>query len=181
MSSTVTVNAASDVLPAASVAMQVTVVVPSGNIDPLGGVQVNDCTKPELSPASTSKSTTAFPIAEAETTMGAGTVVKTGGVSSITSISNWAIEELPAASVAVHVTSVTPIGSAEPDGGTQSTVTAPVALSLAVATYGTTALSAVDRAGTLKFAGRSSTGGVPSTTLTVLVAVVVRPNVSVTV
>ena len=39
-SRTVTVNEAVPVLPAASVAVQVTVVVPMGNVDPDGGAQV---------------------------------------------------------------------------------------------------------------------------------------------
>ena len=40
VSPTVTLKLAVAVLPAASVAVQVTVVVPSANVDPLGGLQV---------------------------------------------------------------------------------------------------------------------------------------------
>jgi hypothetical protein len=40
VSATVTVNDAAPLLPRASVAVHVTVVAPSGNVDPLAGVQV---------------------------------------------------------------------------------------------------------------------------------------------
>jgi hypothetical protein len=51
VSFTVTVKEAEPVLPWASVAVQVTVVVPSGNIEPLGGAQVTGTTPSTLSVA----------------------------------------------------------------------------------------------------------------------------------
>ena len=132
VSTTVTVNCAVWTFPAASDAVQVTTVSPSGKVDSAGGTQTSDCTKPELSVAVTSKSTTASPVADADTVIGDGAGVNTGGVTSITSISNDALVVLPAASVAVQVTTVIPIGNAEPEGGSQMIVTLPVALSFAV-------------------------------------------------
>jgi hypothetical protein len=46
---TVTVKEAEPVLPCASIAVQVTVVVPSGNVEPLAGVQVTDTTPSTMS------------------------------------------------------------------------------------------------------------------------------------
>jgi hypothetical protein len=46
-----TVNEAEPVLPCASVAVQVTVVVPSGNVEPLTGLQVTATTPSMLSVA----------------------------------------------------------------------------------------------------------------------------------
>ncbi len=42
------------------------------------------------------------------------------------------VAELPALSVAVHVTVVVPIANTEPDGGLQTTVTEPSTASVAV-------------------------------------------------
>jgi hypothetical protein len=51
VSLTVTVNEAEPLLPCVSVAVQVTVVVPSGNVEPLAGVQVTATTPSMLSVA----------------------------------------------------------------------------------------------------------------------------------
>jgi hypothetical protein len=51
VSFTVTVNEAEPVLPCVSVAVHVTVVVPSGKVEPLGGVQVTGTTPSMLSVA----------------------------------------------------------------------------------------------------------------------------------
>jgi hypothetical protein len=51
VSLTVTVNEAEPGLPCASVAVQVTVVVPRGNVEPLGGAQVTATTPSMLSVA----------------------------------------------------------------------------------------------------------------------------------
>src|SRR5262245_18683669 len=76
----------------------------------------------------------------------ASTVILFGTVSSglvwsslITVTVNEAVAVLPAASAAVHVTAVSPIGKNEPGAGTQSTDTEPSRSSVAVAVYATIA------------------------------------------
>jgi hypothetical protein len=65
--------------------------------------------------------TFAPPVRLPSTVIGPGSV-RTGAVFSCTLTGNVAVDELPVASVAVHVTVESPIGSVEPDAGAQATV-----------------------------------------------------------
>src|SRR5689334_4868773 len=89
-----------------------------------------------------------------------------GGVRSTTVMVNDPSARLLWASVAWQFTVVVPSGNRLPDGGTQMTSTLPSTMTTAVAVKLTTAPPGpVD--GTVMLAGRVSTGGVVSTTLTV--------------
>src|SRR5437867_3580644 len=76
---TVTLNEAEPVLPCASVAVQTTVVVPSGNGDPLAGVQVTG-TMPSTSSHADVLKKTAVPDEFAAATVAFGGTDTTGGV-----------------------------------------------------------------------------------------------------
>src|SRR5437016_1352101 len=97
---TVTVNVLADEFPCASVALQVTVVAPSGKIEPDAGLQL----------------AAAPPGPVASLVMFAGTLT-TGGVVSWTVTVKLALLWLPAASVAVQLTVVAAIGNVEPEVG----------------------------------------------------------------
>jgi hypothetical protein len=122
----VTVKLQEAVLPEVSVAVQVTVVVPSGKVDPDGGLQTTVAT-PQLSVATGAKVTTA---GHAALVMGAGQVIFGGSVSTTVTV-KLHVAVLPDVSVAVQRTVVVPLAKIEPEGGTQTTVT-PGQLSLAV-------------------------------------------------
>src|SRR5262245_60667488 len=79
VSLTVTWNVAVAVFPAASLAVQLTVVVPSGNSEPDAGVQLTATGPSTLSVAVTVYPTCAPPGSVASAVMSAGTVI-TGGV-----------------------------------------------------------------------------------------------------
>jgi hypothetical protein len=130
VSRTVTVNEAAPVLPRASVAVQVTVVVPSGNVNPLAGVQVTSTTPSTVSVADAVQVNAAPDGLVASTVAFPGTVT-TGGVVSLTVTVNEAVPVLPRTSVAVHVTVVAPSGNVTPLGGVQFTVTPPSMMSVA--------------------------------------------------
>ena len=104
--------------------MQVTVVVPSGNVAPLAGVQLTATTPSTVSAADAVKLNGAPPGPVASIVALAGTVT-TGRVVSLTVIVNDAVLRLPCASVAVHVTVVAPIGNVAPLAGVQVTATLP--------------------------------------------------------
>ena len=112
---TVTMKVPVRVFPTPSVAVLVTIVVPSGNVDPDGGFETTVATE-QSSLASTLKFTTAEATpGSLGTLMLAGHTIP-GGVSSRTVTVNEQVARLPDASVAVVVTTVVPIGNAEPDG-----------------------------------------------------------------
>src|SRR6266850_2144422 len=169
VSVTVTVNDAVLWLPCASVAVQLTVVGPNGNVDPLVGVHVvamlpssrsvADAVNVKAAPAALVASTVAF----------AGTVM-TGPVVSVTVTVNDAVLWLPCASVAVHVTVVAPTGNVDPLAGVQVVATAPSSVSVADAVKVKTAPAALV-ASTVAFAGTVTTGPVVSVTVTVKVLV----------
>src|SRR5262249_49377488 len=127
VSVTCTANEAEPVLPAASVAVQTTVVVPSGKALPELWSQPA-LTGPPLSVAETSKETAA----PASTVRSAGTVT-TGGVVSCT-VTRWvAVAEFPDRSVAVYVIVVAPIGKALPFGTPLRTIVTGPPASIALA------------------------------------------------
>ena len=134
---TVTVKAQVLVLPLASVAVQVTVVVPSGNIEPLAGLQL--MLEPgQLSLALAVKFTCAWqsplrlsaPVLVV-VVMLAGQVA-TGGSLSTTVTVKLQMALWPCASLAVQLTVLVPTRKSEPLAGLQLIV-APGQLSLAVA------------------------------------------------
>ena len=108
----------------ASVAVQVTVVVPTGNIDPVGGTHVTDGVPGQLSVAVGVVKLTAVPVANGHD--GCAVIVipaqlgNTGGVLSTTVTLN---EQL--GPFVVQVTVVMPTGKNDPDAGLQATVPHP--------------------------------------------------------
>jgi hypothetical protein len=115
---TVTRNVAVPVLPAVSVAEQVTVVAPTGNVDPDAGLHVNGRAPSIASDADAENVTTAPAALVDDAVMSPGTVT-VGPCLSATVTLNVRVAELPAASDAVHVTVVTPSGNVDPDAGVQ--------------------------------------------------------------
>lgn len=122
MSATVTVKLCAALLPALSVAVHVTVVVPSGNVAPDAGVQFG-----VTAPSTASVAVTVYDITvpagpTADAVNGPGTLI-TGGVVSCTVTVKLVRAVLPLASVAVHVTVVVPVGKVDPEEGWQLTGT----------------------------------------------------------
>ena len=115
----VTVNVPVPVFPAASDAVQVTVVVPTEKLEPEDGEQVGPEVTPTLSDASTVNGITLPAGLEVEFVMPVRNTVTTGGVVSTSSkttvIVKLAVPTFPAASVAVQVTVVVPSGNNEPE------------------------------------------------------------------
>lgn len=130
VSLTVTVKLHVAVLPDASVAVAVTVVVPFGKFVPDGGL-VTTLTPGQLSDAVTLKVTTLEHCpGVVVVTIFAGQVTRGGCVSLIVTV-NEQLAVLPLASVTVQLTVVVPFGNVEPDAGLH-TVPAPGQLSLTV-------------------------------------------------
>jgi hypothetical protein len=120
VSSTVTVNEQFVVLPDASVAVQVTVVVPFGNVEPDGGVQ--DAVIPgQLSLDVAVKLTTAEHCPESVPVVMFAGQFRVGASLSFTVTVNEQLAE-PSLLVAVQLTVVVPFGKALPDAGVQVTV-----------------------------------------------------------
>ena len=122
MSFTVIVNEQVPVLLAASLTVQVTVVVPFGNVEPDGGEQVGAPTPGQLS-----LTVGAGYVTTAEHRFGSvllvmltGQMIDGGCVSLIVTV-NEQLAVLPEASLAVQVTVVVPFGKAPPDAGEQMT------------------------------------------------------------
>ena len=130
VSRTVTVNEALPVL-LPSLAEQLTVVTPSGNVAPDAGKHVGVNAPAIKSVADAENVTTAPAALVASATMFAGTVT-VGAVVSATTTLNVPVARFPDESVAVHVTGVVPIGNVLPDALLQATATVPSASSLAV-------------------------------------------------
>src|SRR6185295_18035455 len=165
VSVTVTVNDAAPLFPLVSAAVQFTVVAPSGNVDPLAGVQVTGRGPSTRSLADAVKLNTAPLEPVASTVAFAGTVT-TGPVVSVTVTVNDAAPLLPFVSVAVQFTVVGPSGKVVPLAGVQVTGRDPSTRSLADAVKLKTApLEPV--ASTVAFAGTVTTGPVVSATVTV--------------
>ncbi len=117
MSVTVTVKEQVAVLPEASVAVQVTVVVPTGKQSPDGGVQLT-VTPGQLSVAVAVKVSTAqHKPGSLVSVMLAGQVTVGGSVSLTVTMK----EQLPPPVAEVQVTVVVPFAKAKPEGGEQVT------------------------------------------------------------
>jgi hypothetical protein len=139
LSVTVTVNEQLPSLPAASVALHVTVVVPTGNEEPDAGSHVTAPTPGQLSVA-----VAVYVALAAQSPLGATRFmfagqVTTGSCSSTTVTVNVQLPGLPTASVVLQVTVVVPIGNEDPDGGVQVGEFTPGQLSVAVAVKVTSA------------------------------------------
>ena len=115
-----------------SEAVQFTVVVPTGNVEPDGGLQLTTGGLPLLSVADTEYVTTA-PVPDVVTEISAGTVNEGGSVSSNVTVT--VKEDDPVfewLSVALQVTVVTFTSKLVPDSGLQLTATLPSTRSVAV-------------------------------------------------
>nr|WP_240394198.1 hypothetical protein [Desertimonas flava] len=117
-------------LPAMSVAAQLTVVVPNENVDPDDGEHTG-VTDPLTASVDVAPEyvTTApdGPVASAVTSLGA---VTCGAVVSTTVTVNEPLPVLPAVSVAEQVTVVEPSANVEPDAGEHTGVTDPLTASV---------------------------------------------------
>jgi hypothetical protein len=132
VSVTTTWNDAEPVLPCESVAVQVTVVLPIGKVDPEAGEQDGVIGPSTLSFAD-AEYVSVFPPGEVVLSwMSLGTVT-TGGVVSVNVIVTWNDPEpvLPCESVAVQFTVVVPTGKVEPELGEQDGVIDPSTASCA--------------------------------------------------
>jgi hypothetical protein len=132
VSVTVTVKEAATLLPLVSVAVQPTVVGPSGKVEPLAGVQVTTRGPSTTSLADAVKLNT-VPVALVASTVAFAGTVTTGPVVSVTVTVKEADPVLLLVSVAVHVTVVGPRGNVAPLAGVQVTATVPSTRSPAVA------------------------------------------------
>ena len=124
VSFTLTLKEQVEVLPAASVATETTVVSPTGNIEPLAGVDTTDTEGEQLSTAPTVKLTAAPHVPEALlATISEGHVITAGCVSLTVTVK---LHVNPA--VEVTFTVVTPTGKKEPEAGVAVTVPQPAVL-----------------------------------------------------
>jgi hypothetical protein len=166
---TVTVKLACALFPCVSVAVQVTVVVAIGNVDPEAGTQVTGRVPSIASIAVGFVYVTTAPLGPvAVATMLAGMPLKTGGVVSPTVTVKLACALFPCVSVAVQVTVVVAIGNMDPESGTQVTGRLPSTASVAVGyVYVTTAPLGPVAVAAILAGVPVKTGGVVSTTVTV--------------
>ena len=128
---TSTTKVAVPVLWFASVAVQVTVVEPIGNVLPEAGTQVAVTLPSTRSAAVASTYVTTAPEALVALTAAGAVTVSTGGVVSRMSTVNVAVVVAIAASVPEQVTVVVVIANTEPDGGAQVAVSVPSSASSA--------------------------------------------------
>jgi hypothetical protein len=164
----VIVKVALPVLLCASVALQVTVVAPSGKLAPDAGLQVADSAPSMLSTADTPVQVAVAPVEPvASTVVGPGTVT-TGAVvsTSVTVTVKLALPVFPCASVAEQVTVVEPIAKDDPEAWSQLTATAPSMLSVAEAEKVTATGPSVVVVAVTAEPGTVTTGGVVSMSVT---------------
>jgi hypothetical protein len=159
---TVTVKLPFAVFLCASVAEQLTVVIPTGNVEPEAGTHVTATEPSTRSVAEAVKLTTVPDGFEVFVVISVGKV-NTGAVVSTTVTSKLAVPILPFVSVAVQWTVVVPNANVEPEAGEQDCVLTVSSGSVTVAIYVATA-PVGPVASTLKLAGTVHTGGVVSTT-----------------
>ena len=127
-SETVTVKLASARLPRLSVDQQLTLVVPTENIEPDAWSQVNPTTPSTKSTADTRNATARPAALVAPTAMSSG-IARNGGVVSRTVTPKVPNAVLPPASLAEHCTVRVPSGNVEPDTGLHATSRGPSAAS----------------------------------------------------
>jgi hypothetical protein len=132
VSVTVTVKEADPVLLLVSVAVHVTVVAPSGKVDPLAGVHVT-ARGPSTTSLADAVKLNAPPVALVASSVAFAGTVTTGPTVSVTVTVKEAATLLPLVSVAVQPTVVGPSGKVEPLAGVQVTTRGPSTTSPAVA------------------------------------------------
>jgi hypothetical protein len=132
VSATVTVKEAAPLLPLVSVAVQPTVVGPSGKVDPLAGVQLT-ATLPFTRSFAVAVKVKLAPVALVASTAALAGTVTTGPVVSVTVTVNDAAPLFPFVSVAVQLTVVGPSEKVDPLAGVQIAATLPSTASFAVA------------------------------------------------
>ena len=182
VSTTVTRCSAVAALPAASAAVQVTVVVPSGN---RGGASLATDATPTASDAVALPMSTGAPPGDAASPVTSAGAAIDGGVVSTTVTRCSAVAALPAASAAVQVTTVVPSGrtggasfATEAMGVASAAAPAPAASPTAIRPSAASAPSG-DSASTVMGGGTRTDGGVVSTTSTRCAAVALLPDASV--
>src|SRR5436190_14286185 len=160
-----TVKVPVDTLPELSVACTVTVLVPSGKVEPEGG-SITTVTVWLLSVALTVYCTTALVTSTGTTTTMSSGRCSTGFSVSTTVMVKLLVVWLPAASVPTATTVVVPSGKDEPEGGVTTRV-APGTLSWMPTTKFTTAVFWPGSVGTMIGPGTVTTGGSRSATWTI--------------
>lgn len=162
---TVTVNEHCDELLDVSVAVHVTVVIPSGKAEPEAGTHTVVVAEQSVA-LGVEYSTVGLQTPSGGcTVMFCGQVI-CGAVVSLTVTVNVHVDVFCAWSVAVHVTVVVPCGKVEPDAGTHATVAAEHASVAVGVVYVATALQILPRADTVTFGGHVICGPVTSLTVT---------------
>ena len=154
---TVTVKVHVDRLPCASVAVLVTVVVPTAKLLPLAGLLLTLVTG-QLSLAVTLKVTLLEHAPNAALTVRFAGQASCGGCVSLTVTEKVQVLLLPLLSWAVLVTVVVPLGKAKPLAGTLETL-ATAQLSLAVTIKVTLLVQAPGEVLTVRFDGQVMVGG----------------------
>ena len=170
VSTTITLNDAARVLPCASLAVQLTVVAPSGNVDPLAGVQVAT-TLPSTASTADAVYVNAAPVGPVASTVAFAGRVMTGAVVSLTVTVNVLVLTFAWLSVAVHATVVAPNGNVDPETGVHPTATLPSIASTAEAVYVNTAPVGTV-ASRLAFGGTVMTGGTVSGAFSIVTSIV---------
>src|SRR5213080_2511723 len=170
VSTTITLNDAVRVFPCVSLAVQATVVAPSGNVDPLADVQVAT-TLPSTASTADAVYANAAPVGPVASIVAFAGTVMTGAVVSLTVAVNALVPAFPWLWVAVHVTVVAPSGNVDPETGVHATATLPSPASTAEAVYVNTAPVA-PVASTLAFGGTVMTGGVVSGAFSIVTSIV---------
>jgi hypothetical protein len=132
VSPTVIVNEPVAVLPREFVALQVTVVVPFGKVSPEEREQVTGI-EPSTSSSADTLNVTIEPLGPSDgTAMLLGSESTGAPLGSRTTTANDATDVSPREFVALHCTSVRPIGNVDPDGGVHVTEIVPSTRSVAV-------------------------------------------------
>jgi hypothetical protein len=168
VSRTVTLKLPDALLPCASVAEQVTAVVPSGNVLPEAGAHATATLPSTRSDAVGIVQAAAAPDGPvASSVMLEGMPLRLGAVVSCTVTLNEAEALLPCASVAEQFTAVVPSGKLLPDAGEHATVTLPSTRSDAVGMVQLATAPVALLASTIMFAGMPLiAGAVVSCTVT---------------
>lgn len=168
LSTTVTVNEHEFEFDDASVAVHVTVVVPTGNVDPDAGTHVTVAPGQLSDATGTVYETLAEHWPDVAGALTFAGQVNAGACVSVTVTVKLQLPVFEDASVAVHVTVVVPTGNVAPVAGTQVTGPVPGQLSVAAGVEkATTAEHWPAVFGTLTFAGQANVGACVSLTVTV--------------
>jgi hypothetical protein len=156
--------------------VHVTVVGPSGKVDPLAGVQLTGLA-PSIASVAEAVKVNGAPAGPVASTVASAGTVTTGPTVSTTVTVKDAEPVLVRVSVALQVTDVVPIGNVLPLGGAQVAGRSPSTMSIADAVKVCTAPDALVAA-MVALVGTVTTGGVMSRTVTVNVVCALLPRVS---